>query len=413
MSSREQIKTDKFTIVLFQGGLGDSGSGFNETVNLLKEKTINFLKYNSYLNMENFSSTEDEFYEYNSTGDFIKSPTSKKLIDDHVSNIVTLSKNNPNKFIMVLTRLNRSPYKKADGSITYYGYDSIYTQSKKLIYLIKKIHELDNQIEIILIGHSQGGLVNMEASCAVPSYVKRLISISTPYKSVKAAETLLSLETLSNFLNLDLIELLSNLKDEIEINKYKLCIEKLTDNSYYENLKNKFYNLQNRPGLVVIAGVSGLLYETINPGTNNIIFLWSPMDGLVLLEEQTAIENCVKYILSRKDLPCYNRGGFKNNNCRISHGIYRTCNENCTLSTIYLSDLIFAGLFDFVVGFINNNRNENNQTLMNEIVNALSRKPIQNAAYQNIYNILSSDYSHMFIRYCSETISLIYTWCTN
>lgn len=45
--------------------------------------------------------------------------------------------------------------------------------------------------------------------------------------------------------------------------------------------------------------------------------------------------------------------------------------------------------------------------VIKDIFNGVNRQPIHDKKNQNYYNIYASDYSHMYIRYCDETLALL------
>lgn len=62
MSSIKNVNTKKYTVVLFQGGLGDHGEGFDQTINLLKSKTTAVIKYNATIQMHDYDVSKEKFY---------------------------------------------------------------------------------------------------------------------------------------------------------------------------------------------------------------------------------------------------------------------------------------------------------------------------------------------------------------
>lgn len=87
------ISTKKYKIVLFQGGLADDGSGFDETINLLKNASTDFLKYPLKIDMSNFNSEQGCFYS-NASGYYTKSSQALNDFKILIANIVTYAQEN-------------------------------------------------------------------------------------------------------------------------------------------------------------------------------------------------------------------------------------------------------------------------------------------------------------------------------
>lgn len=150
--------------------------------------------------MHDYDVSKEEFYNYGKDGYLRKASNTIATITNQLAEIVDLSLNNPNKAILVKTSLDESVYSydKDKKETEYLGFDSIENQSIKLVYLVKKIKSLSSKIRLILVGHSQGGLVNLETACKVPSKIHKLISISTPYSPVLMANKLICIATIAN-----------------------------------------------------------------------------------------------------------------------------------------------------------------------------------------------------------------------
>lgn len=64
-------------------------------------------------------------------------------------------------------------------------FSNVATQVNELKQIVDKINNVTNsQYEIVLVGHSKGGLVNLRFAFTYPAIVSKLVSINTPYHGV-------------------------------------------------------------------------------------------------------------------------------------------------------------------------------------------------------------------------------------
>lgn len=412
-------KKNKKTIVLFQNGLGDEG-GFYQTISLLKSKASSLVvNPNITIDMKNYDTYKECFFGISESGYLTNLTSLDTDFYNKIANIVNIANNNVNKPILIMTSLSLSIHSIIDNEIKYSCFDSIENQSKKLIHIIETIKHIDDEINIILIGHSQGGLVNLEAVISIPSLISNVISISTPYSPVTMANKLINLNFFSNMINIDAYyEIINNNKNENSIvNKYNAiryqsCVETLGSNDYFDNLKTKWNNLTIRPKLTIIAGVSGKLYEYIVLNPPSISYY--PFDGLVTIDEQTNIEHADIYGLTDSKLECYNDKLYMNKCCSWEQGNYYTCKRKCCLETFNVKNTLFKigldALNNSVASWVSGNGftyNFESNAIIKEIKNGINRKEISNNENKAYYDIYASDYSHMYIRRCDETIGLI------
>ena len=396
------ISNKKYKIALFQGGLADNGYGFNKTMNLLQNASNNFLKYSSRIDMTHFNPEQNCFYG-NVSGYYTKSAQATNDFKALIANIVAYAEANEGKTILVGTYLNR-------GFKTNHDLDSIENQKTKLVYIIDEIKKYSN-VELSLVGHSQGGLVNLEAAIDRSSKIKRLISISTPYAPVYLGEKLIFLDFFFKIGGETAYSLFCN--DPKNIPAYKACVEKLCSSSYYSDLKSRWNNLSSRPPLTVITGTAGHL-STFIPGVYNEYcynpdtFMKESFDGLVKFSEQANIQNATFIHLADNNLPCYAEKGFAKNMCYYQQGLYSSCKKNCNLSSISFSGTVIDVLFDLIGNAINGKDIHNfaNYNVAVAIFAGLEKDLTKvPSGYMNYYNIYSNDYNHDFIRYNSDTIS--------
>ncbi len=403
----KSIITKKPTVVLYQGGLADEGYGFIGTVNKVVNKNTN--KHVAYsdankssddtmIDMSNFDVQTNCFYGLDNNGYYGKSAILMSEFRNQIANIVTLLKDT-NKTVHVRTRLSfvlgtKDPF------------DTIDNQKKKLIFIIDALKAYQMEIEVVLIGHSQGGLVNLATAVERSSSISRMISISTPYSPVGIAKELMNIAFLGSLIGKNIYTMLQ--EDKQTAARYKASVENLASNTFFKAVKDKWNKLTNRPSLTVIAGVSGHLRTTVSYFDGTSSTMKQSFDGLVNIEEQLSINFAEKISLSDKNLPCYAANDYSKPVCYMQDGFYMSCKKNCTLSSFSMTDTLLnvgmKALWDWLNG---KNIDFMKYPVVVSIFDGVSRKNLEYSQYRNYYNIYASDYSHQFIRYCDETIALI------
>ncbi len=199
---------------------------------LLSSSSTNFIKYNTVIDMSWFNTKENCFYGKND-GYYTKSDKAQLNFQTLIANIVTFAKQNEGKTIMVSTNLNR-------GFKTNYNLDSIHNQKIKLIYIIDEIKKYPN-IELNLVGHSQGGLINLEAAIDRNTKINKIISISTPYSPVYLGEKLIFLDFFFKLGGQSAYLLFLDTPEEVEA--YKTSVKTLCSSEYFSNLKSRWNDL--------------------------------------------------------------------------------------------------------------------------------------------------------------------------
>lgn len=239
------VNNFKYKIVLFQGGLQDDGDGFKKTLELLEKSSSDCLKYKTKIDMSDFNAPLNCFF--GKFGEYYSKST-QALIDFKIliADIVAFSKENKGKSILVSTFLNKA-FKSE------YNLDSIENQKIKLNFIIDELKRYDN-VEISLVGHSQGGLVNLECAIERNLKINRVISISTPYAPVYLGEKLIFLDFFMKLGGASAYKIFCN--DQEEMDRYKTCTETLCSKTYFDNLKSKWNNLEIRPKLFVITSAA-------------------------------------------------------------------------------------------------------------------------------------------------------------
>lgn len=414
------IINKKYKVMLFQGGLGDNGDGFTETINLLhKSYSSRTIVIDNAIDMKNFDVDNDSFYGLDANGYLTKSTSLSASFNKQISDIVSKSKENANKVILVRTALAYSISGLKDGKIVYLPYDSILDQAKKLKYIIQAIKNCDEEIEVILVGHSQGGLVDLEVATQIPNLINKMISISTPYSPVNLAKKLINVNALATIFNTNLYEIIAKTPDLAK--KYKQCVDTLGTADYYNDVKERWNKLSNRPSLTVISSVSGHLFKYIPGFSDAYSGVYNPdsiykysFDGLVSIYEQTDIENATIVGLTDKSLECYDSKQFMERNCYYQYGIYMTCKKSCCLSSFNLETALlvtgFQALGKLVDSWVDGEKFEFNledYSIINDIFNGVKGKPLSDSSNAQYYNVYKSNYSHGNVRYCDETIAYI------
>lgn len=411
--------TSKKTIVLFQGGLGDTGGGFQETINRLSNRSSKMIDSNVLIDMKSFKVERNEFYGLDTSGYLTKQSSLSMEFNQKIADIITLANNNTNKSILVRTSLSESIGYISKGKIDYLGFDSIKNQAKKLVYIINAIKNADSSVRIILVGHSQGGLVNLDAATQVPYKIEKMVSISTPYSPVYMAKKLMHINFLASLIKMDVYSMIES--DSRMAKRYQTSVEDLGNSEFFDDVKKRWNNLSNRPSLFVVAGVSGHL-STYTPGFSDPLSgFYNPdtiakysFDGLVSASEQTAIDYASIVGLSDPNLGCYNNKEFLKSPCYFQQGFYMSCKRGCSLSSFNLNNtLLLLGidaLKKTIDGWIKDTKYDfrlNDFDIIQDIYNGVSGDPISNTKNQNYYNVYKSDYSHQNLRYCDETIGFL------
>ena len=400
------IKKKKYKIVLYQAGLGSSHTHFNGTFKKLYKINKNDVYvengksfYDSYIDMSKFDTEKGQFYGLNSNGYYGKNVVETNEFNKKIITIIDRVKSNSNHILHVKTQLT-------NGIDFDDGFDSIKNQTIKLLFIIENLCSFDIPVEIFLVGHSQGGLVNLEASIKSPKMINGMIAVSTPFSPVLIAKDLLYIDRFLRAINQDGI---IKGTDSKSTERYQNCVDVLTSKKYFDDLKKKWESLDTRPKLLIITGTSGLIckettkYVRINTDSNNTI-LWRyyerfPFDGLVLTSEQRMILHDYEVNFADENLPCYNERRFLNYCCGTS--LIDKC-KNCVCPQIIFSSTAFSIAMDALKG---------NDPMRNQIIKSiyqgLNRSSIINENYKNYYDVYASDYSHMYLIQCDNVIATI------
>lgn len=234
----------KGAIVLFQHGIFGNQDSMTATIKKIEEVkgAKNSAYPDGFINMTGFV---QKGYK---KGLFFDTLEQQNVFLNTMKGIKEYADTNP--YINVLVRTNLS------GKDTY---DSIYLQSEKLEFIIKYINENFEGRKIILVGHSQGGLVNMEASLRCPNMVSKMISFNTPYAVNSIGDDLYPLARLimsfAGGFKYELNDTEMDLSDE----RVDAALRNLKSFDYFDDLKKRWDEFQNKPPLYKIVGLSGIL----------------------------------------------------------------------------------------------------------------------------------------------------------
>jgi len=405
MSSLNIVKT-RYKIALFVAGLSYDGNFFSKQINkLIENDGSNLIKYDEMIDMSNYSVTQSNFIGA-SKGSFTSNTKAISKFSTTVAQIINLSKNNSNKTILIKTKLDKRPYKADGNTIIYKNYDSIENQSIKLKVIIENIKSIDSSIEIILIGHSQGGLVNLNTSIKIPNKISKIISISTPYSPVTTAYLLRGVNYVATMFNKNTYMMF----DKKDYDEYENRVKELSDSTFYTNLKNKRNDLTNRPSLHVIVGISAhfmtseYLYFLVPFEVNHRY----PFDGLVMGREQVDIENCELYVLHNKGVECYEKSDNFTHSCCTQFGLINDHICKCDLPCFDFSSAIFKSALSLLEEQITNGKIDLNQIpIVKSICQAASEEECSDETYRQYYDIIAGNFSHKNIILQNETIGII------
>lgn len=414
MSSIEQDKNRRpAELYIYVAGLSQDYHFFKRHFdNLVAECGYRCIRYEKPFDMSNFNVQRNDFF----YGSGESRGTNYNFIEDFVSNLkdlVKFLKENRGKVILLGTKLDSYRVSfSSDENENFKFYDSIDNQAKKIIYIINAINNLVPETKITLVGHSQGGLVNLRAAPQVENKIEKIISIATPYSSVFFANVFLGINFVSSIFNFNIGSLINKEKDfECYVQRSK----DLTNNGYIESIKRDWYAMKNRPKLFVIVGASGRIRYTTKMKNFNGMLMYGyenqfiKFDGLVTVAEQCAIDNAAFYYLYPKNGDCkFNYKG-KTVSCitKDTVNINHTCLSKLPMINELDIFLFSHGTFQKYVYKLPGYDSFTFQKAIDVATKALGKhyedetNPDEIVEYnaeteslQRIYDIYSSDYSH-------------------
>lgn len=325
-----------------------------------------------FLNMNDFIVLED-----NTMG--FKNQESEAVINSLLDTILKLLKDNPKKNLHVVTRL-----------CGVNQVDATPLQQKRLIYILdylKLRHKMFNPI--ILIGHSQGGLVNIDVAMNRHFMIERLISISTPYNTATLGQEFLSLvhpRVVLAFFKL-MVKEIENPEDYVTSFVY------LGGKEHYIERKKRWEEIKGiRPPLHMLCGISGKkesYWAALFPSDIKTT------DGLVTYDEQVNFDGDTLDFFVDQNLACVVDGS---NQYQIG---CLNCKRNCHFSLYSVRNLLVELGLNVVL-----NRDEINNllTMANHV---LQQEENTEGYYDSLYRIFANAFSHSNMRYNEHTIEKI------
>ncbi|MDE5617302.1 MAG: GPI inositol-deacylase [Ureaplasma sp.] len=389
------------SIVIYQHGIGGSEDDLYETIRrLVQSNTFRNQAYlDDFVNMNDFNVSTKKF----------NSNSEKEKAENILDEIVRRIEETPTKNIHFRTRLGG-----------FRCYDSIDNQVEKLIYIIKYLVDVKKvNKKIVLVGHSQGGLVNIKTAIALEGYIDQLISISTPYDPVDMGASLLTLYNIAKFFNIPGVEKILTQSDvdmddpnqQALIKEIKTGAEVLTNRNYFKKIHEDWKNAKNKPKLHVISGTAGTyrksivvpssgLGSSLSPsyGTDlelTVKYLKTPFDGIVMTSEQYNIEYDTYHPLCDISLPCIKNGTYK------FKSYCGECYLGCPLSSFDLEDTVIDAFFTGLSNWIKGKGfqiDAKADDLTRALVAGMNRSEYS-GNYTNVYRILKNSHSHMWLRY--------------
>lgn len=392
-------------IVLFQNDLGTTlDNGFNKTI----KNIINYSKKDaSPLIVDNTSESltiNIDMSSFNPSNGTFATTADQNLFNSKISRIYELANEKLPKVLLVETYL-------ANIFGTSIGYDSIENQKIRLIKIIDALHAKGN-VEIFLVGHSQGGLVNLEAAIDRSSKISRMVSISTPYAPVDFARV-------DYFFKALILGLKSPLFSTEEERQYKNRLETLSSDEYYTQLKTKWANLSPKPTLTVITGAAGTFSNEENPDKCEE----NAFDALVKVDEQKSINYASFINFIDEKSPCYDEWKSRALGCINSYTCDGKCNSSCKLVKVSVGeaivDVIKSAVELCVEKISSNNVNSEDPLadyppILRAIAWGLANADISNcpAGYEKYYRVAACPYNHHHIRYADKTTQALFKQLT-
>lgn len=406
------IITKKKTVVLFTPGLGMDGHFFDQTIINLKNESFKVVEYPLIVNMEHFQVSKNRFVTVDK-GYLVHNKNAFETFNTHISDICKLADANSKKAVLVRVDLKTFP-SFSSGTITPKDWDSVSNQASKLAYIVKAIKTEDSNINVILVGHSQGGLVNLETATRIPDKIKRLISISTPYREVLAAD-LLTIGIIAGKIahkatGVDVLKMIGDVTMDIDDVNCQNRVFDLASEPFFNALHARWNALENKPPLTVITGTSGHLITK----DMTVIRTKQSFDGLVRTSEQKGVTHAKFVNLANTCVPCYAKKTIFNETCHDS--IVSPCYYLCPLPNFGLGNAI--GKVS-IKAFLNSIKDGNMDDfisicgeealkILTAIVAGLARdSSLLDPYYKDYYDVYASDYSHRYLPECGETIGTL------
>lgn len=394
------------TLVIYQSGLGGTQYDFYKTI----EKLVgsNPYRHKAFVvsdNLENSYLNAGVTWQGES---LLSHPSNTSNLRTKLDKLVEYCSRYPHHHVHVRTRLGGAE-----------GFDSIEKQTACLCSIIEYLEsKSDFDRKIVLVGHSQGGLVNLETAILRPESIDKIISLSTPYNPVDIGKDVMTIFHLGELFKYDVN---GKIRNELnvtadEAQKFRDRIETLSSSSYFSDLKNRWANCVHKPKLYVISGTSGRLAHTYYVYTSNgyamPVTIKKSFDGLVTTKEQHDIPYNGYQPFVDLDIECLRRqdnwwAGNYQGDCK-NCGIFTS---TCDLPVLNVTNVAMKALLEGISNFLRGNGFTFDQYAreLSATISAAAYPDYANdryfpknnpyPQYQQYYDIYSHRYSHGWIRY--------------
>lgn len=376
-------KVIKGAIVLFQHGIFGTGNGLDYMVNRLSEKVARNYKFEDIIDMDDYHPTgyDDRYY--------FSTPQGQLNFNNTMSKLVKIAKDNPSKNILVRTWLSSHDLCAP-----------IHDQKKRLVHIVKYLHQNVPDIPIILVGHSQGGIVNAEASLECPTYINRIISINSPFMANKIGIDLLAIVSLLGIKGFTW----NGFEYRLDEKRFRAALENLTSVEYFSSLEMRWLATKIKPKAIGIVGLSGVL-------TGTSFDMDQTFDGLVCASDFKYLTlDHIEYFYEKKP------------NCpfdlieRVFNRDYKNycsfCDKICVFPKASFSSTLFDVVKSVVANWFSNGFHVDYEKALstNEKLKAISAG-INDQNYtgkeQKLYKIYSDKYNHKNIISNEKMISYL------
>lgn len=425
----------KRRIAIYVAGLGQDSSFFSHTIEkVVNEYEYKHVKCTTKVDMTMFDCTGNDFFGYSDTRYTDVCQRERAKFNNSIAAVASLLQANPNKTIHLAVDISKAlpvpftlyyiehPEDIQEAIKNIGNNDSIENQKIKLEYIINALKRYFSDLQIILIGHSQGGLVNLEVACDKPNQIQELVSISTPYSPVIIARDAMRLVHALSFLELESSSE-TNLFSSQDQQRYLENVERLSGQTYFTNLKRRWNNIPvtSKPKIRCITGTSGTLaYDMLTLPKK------TSYDGLVRTYSQSDISNGVAYNLKDPKTSC--EAKYLNNNCDV---LPQQCLQ-CTLPAFCVEATVLQTLRDnieIVEELVNQFLRGEEIVVPSDIENIIDNHPIVKIIkneinlndrpdpnsrntqsiklYQNFSDVFISEYSHRWIAESDAAVLLI------
>lgn len=398
MGTRSSVSGVRRTnIVIYVAGLSQDYNFFKEHMIEVEKNNSNVVIFETPFDMRNFNVDRSDFMYIDSSSNSKNYIYSEEFISI-LKNLVSFAKNNEQKSILVGTKLDFRRVSFNDNEDDFEHYDNVQNQSSKLCYLIECIKNTLPNVNIVLVGHSQGGLVNILTASRLPGKIYKLISVATPYSEVLIAEAFISLNYLASLVGKNLASIAGKTDD---FDNYVARAKDLSSEKFFQDLYKKWNSLESKPPLYVVVGISGRIIGSLLGSANAIISAIkdTKFDGLVSLKEQTGIDASYFYYLFENNGDCLVNVSNNLVSCISKEGADKLHLCESKLHKVFIDSIIVSAINTFLKNKLNTSISDKIFTL-DEFVEAVKKgigsdeNATNNDLLNDIFKIYFSEYSH-------------------